>query len=109
MRTLGFQRHKYSGEYYKFVREVIGDTSTVKYYFVNNIPLTAGIDINGKLTIRSEQPIPIGSLIANIKDATGNLILDDIIWQISSLQPVLNSFNTVEHYTMKTVKFQGIL
>ena len=109
MRTLGFQRHKYSGEYYKFVREVVGDTSTVKYYFVGNIPLSAGIDINGKLTIRSEQPIPIGSLVANIKDSNGTLILDDMVWQISSLQPVLNSFNTVEHYTMKTVKYQGVL
>lgn len=109
MKTLGFQRYKYSGEYYKFVREFVGDTSTVKYYFVGNLPLTVGIDINGKLTIRSEQPIPIGSLVANIKDATGNLILDDIVWQISSLQPVLNSFNAVEHYTMKTVKYQGIL
>lgn len=109
MRTLGFQRHKYSGEFYKFVREVVGDVSTVKYYFVGNIPLAVGIDINGKLTIRSEQPIPIGSLIANIKDADNVLILDDTIWQISSLQPVLNSFNTLEHYTMKTVKYQGTL
>lgn len=109
MKTLGFQRHKYSGEYYKFVREVVGDTSTVNYYFVGNIPLTAGIDTNGKLIIKSEQPIPTGSLVANIKDSNGNLILDDTIWQISSLQPVLNSFNTVEHYTMKTVKYQGTL
>lgn len=109
MRTLGFQRHKYSGEYYKFVREIVGDTETVNYYFVGNIALSAGIDINGKLTIRSEQPIPIGSLIANIKDATGVLILDDTVYQISSLQPVLNSFNTLEQYTMKTVKYQGVL
>ena len=109
MRTLGFQRHKYSGEFYKFVREIIGDTETIKYYFVGNIGLSAGIDINGKLIIRSEQPIPIGSLIANIKDADGKLILDDTVWQTSSLQPVLNSFNTLEQYTMKTVKYQGTL
>jgi hypothetical protein len=109
MRTLGFQRHKYSGEFYKFVREVVGDTSTVNYYFVGNVALSAGIDINGKLTIRSEQPFPIGSLISNIKDSNNNLILDDSVWQISSLQPVLNSFNTVEQYTMKTVKYQGTL
>lgn len=109
MKTLGFKRYKYSGEFYKFVREVVGDTSTIKYYFTANVALTVGIDVNGKLTIKSDQPIPLGSLIANIKDSSGNLILDDAIWQISSLQPVLNSFNTLEHYTMKTVKFQGIL
>ena len=109
MKTLGFQRHKYSAEVYKFVREFVGDSSTVKYYFVGKIQLTAGIDINGKLTIRSEEPLPIGSLVANIRDANDNLILDDMVWQISSLQPVLNSFATLEHYTMKTVKYQGTL
>jgi hypothetical protein len=109
MKTLSYQRHKYSGEYYKFVRETVGDTSTLKYYFVGNIALTAGIDTNGKLTIRSDQPLPIGSVVANIKDASGNLILDDMVWQTSSLQPVLNSFNGLEHYTMKTVKYQGTI
>lgn len=109
MKTLSYQRHKYSGEYYKFVRETIGDISTLKYYFVGNIALTAGIDPNSKLTIRSNQPLPIGSVIANIKDSSGNLILDDSAWQISTLQPVLNSFNTLEYYSMKTVKYQGTL
>jgi hypothetical protein len=109
MKTLGFQRHKYSGDLYKFVREFIGDTSTISYYFVGKISLSAGIDINGKLTIRSDQPIAIGYLVANIKDSNSSLILDDTVWQISSLQPVLNSFSTIEHYTMKTVKYQGIL
>lgn len=109
MRTLSYQRHKYSGEYYKFVRETVGDTSTLKYYFVGNIALTVGIDANAKLTIRSDQPLPTGSVIANIKDASGNLILDDMIWQTSSLQPVLNAFNGLEYYTMKTVKYQGTL
>tara|TARA_R110000868_G_scaffold308105_5_gene569713 strand:+ start:1934 stop:2263 length:330 start_codon:yes stop_codon:yes gene_type:complete len=109
MKTLGFQRHKYSGELYKFVREVVGDTESLNYYFSGNVSLSAGIDINGKLIIRADQPLAIGSLVANIKDASGNLILDDIVWQISSLQPVLNSFSTIEHYTMKTVKYQGTL
>lgn len=109
MKPLAYTRYKYSGEYYKFVREDIGDTSTLKYYFVGNIAIIAGIDANNKLTIRCEQPIPIGSLIANIKDSDGSLILDDSVWQISSLQPVLNAFNTIEHYTMKTVKYQGLL
>jgi hypothetical protein len=109
MKPLGYQRFKYSGEYYKFVRKDVGDTSTLEYYFVGNLAIIAGIDTSGKLIVRCEQPIPIGSLIANIRDTDNNLILDDSVWQISSLQPVLNAFNTVEHYTMKTVKYQGTL
>lgn len=109
MQPAAFIRYKYSGDFYKFVREVVGDTTTVKYYFVGNIALSAGIDTAGRLSIRSDQPIPIGCLIANIKDADGNLILDDQVWQISSLQPVLNSFNTIESYQMKTVKYQGVI
>lgn len=109
MKPAAFIRYKYSGDFYKFVREVVGDTTTVKYYYVGNIALSAGIDTAGRLSIRCDQPIPIGCLIANIKDADNNLILDDQVWQISSLQPVLNSFNTIESYQMKTVKFQGVI
>lgn len=109
MQPAAFIRYKYSGDFYKFVREVVGDTTTVKYYFVGNIAISAGIDTAGRLSVRCDQPLPIGTLIANIKDADGNLILDDQVWQISSLQPVLNSFNTIESYQMKTVKFQGTL
>lgn len=109
MQPAAFIRYKYSGDFYKFVREVVGDTTTVKYYYVGNIALSAGIDTAGRLSIRCDQPIPIGCLIANIKDADNNLILDDQVWQISSLQPVLNSFNTIESYQMKTVKYQGVI
>jgi hypothetical protein len=109
MKPAAFIRYKYSGDFYKFVRKMVGDTSTVSYYFVGNIELSAGIDIAGRLSVRCDQPLPIGCLIANIKDADGKLILDDQVWQISSLQPVLNSFNTIESYQMKTVKYQGNL
>ena len=44
-----------------------------------------------------------------IKDSNGNLILDDAIWQISGLEPILNAFNTIEGYRMKAVKYQGTL
>lgn len=109
MQPASFIRYKYSADFYKFVRKDVGKTSTVEYYFVDNIELSAGIDKSGKLNIRCNQPLPIGCLIANIKDANGNLILDDQVWQISSLQPVLNSFNTIESYQMKTTKYQGQL
>lgn len=109
MQSAAFTRYKYSGDLYKFVREIVGDTETVNYYFAGNIAITAGIDTAGRLSIRCDQPIPIGNLVANIKDADGNLILDDQVWQISSMQPVLSSFNTIESYQMKTVKYQGIL
>lgn len=109
MKPAAFVRYKYSADFYKFVRETTGETTSVKYYFVDSVSISAGIDTAGRLSIRCDQPLPIGCLIANIKDANNNLILDDQVWQISSLQPVLNSFNTIESYQMKTVKYQGNL
>jgi hypothetical protein len=107
MKPMAYDRHKYSGELYKFVREAVGDTSEIKYYYVGNISLTAGLSLTGRMTIRTEEPISIGSLIKNIKDADGNLILDDAIWQISNLQPILNAFNIVNEYRLTAIKFQG--
>lgn len=109
MKPLAYTRHKYSGDFYKYVRETVGDTSTLKYYFVGNVALTAGVDKTGRMTIRTDQPIAVASLIANIKDSDGNLILDDTIWQISNLEPVLNAFNNVEGYRLRAVKFQGTI
>ncbi len=109
MKPLAYNRHKYSADFYKFVRETVGTTSSLKYYFVGNIFLTAGLAKTGQLTIRSDQPVAIGSLIANIKDSSNNLILDDTVWQISALEPILNAFNNVEGYRMRAVKYQGTI
>jgi hypothetical protein len=109
MQPGAYSRHKYSAELYKFVRETVCDTSTLKYYFVGMFFLTAGINKTGQMTIRAEEPLQIGSLLKDIKDANGNLILDNSIWQISNLEPVMNAFNTIESYKMRAVKFQGTI
>jgi hypothetical protein len=109
MKPRAYSRHKYSAELYKYVREVVGDTSTLKYYFVGMFFLTAGVNKTGQMTIRADQPLQIGSLLKEIKDANGNLILDDTIWQISNLEPIMDAFNTIESYRMRAVKFQGTI
>lgn len=109
MKPRAYSRHKYSAELYKYVREVVGDTTTLNYYFVGTFFLTAGVNKTGQMTIRADQPLQIGSLLKDIKDADGNLILDDTIWQISNLEPIMNAFNTIESYRMRAVKFQGTI
>lgn len=109
MQPMAYSRNKYSGELYKFARETIGSNSVVKYYFSDTISITAGVDKSGRMTIKSDIPIALGSLIANIKDSDGNLILDDMIWQINGLEPILNAFNTIESYRHRAVKFQGTI
>jgi len=109
MKPMAYDRHKYSADFYKFVVESIGDTTETKYYFVGKIALTAGLDISGRLGIKADEPFPINSVIGDIKDSNGELILDDSKWQITGLEPVLNAFNTIESYRMKAVKFQGTL
>jgi hypothetical protein len=109
MKPMGYNRHKYSGELYKFVEEVVGDTATIKYYFVGVVPITAGLDDNQRMTIRTDEAIQIGSLIARIRDANGELILDDMVWQVSNISPVLNAFNAIDSYRLRAVKYQGVL
>lgn len=109
MKPMTIARHKFSGELYKFVRRQVGSNSEIEYYFAKPISLTAGLDQSNKMTIRCDEPLAIGFLIKDIKDANGNLILGDSVWQISTLQPVLNAFNTIESYLMKAVKYQGTI
>jgi hypothetical protein len=109
MKPMTIARHKFSAELYKFVRRQVGSNSQIEYYFSKPINLTAGLDQSNKMTIRSDEPLAIGFLIKDIKDANGNLILGDSVWQISTLQPILNAFNTIESYLMKAVKYQGTL
>lgn len=109
MRSIAFRRNKYSGDLYKFVRETIGDTSELKYYFAGKILLSASLDISGRMLIKSDEPITIGCLVANITDSNNNIILDNAIWQINGVEPVLSSFNTIEEYRHKANKFQGTI
>ena len=109
MRSTAFQRYKYTGDVYKYVRETVGQTSTLKYYFAGKISLIAGLDKTKRLIIRSEQPLDIGTVISDIKDSNGVPILDGMNWQISNISPILNSFNNVESYRMAATKYQGII
>jgi hypothetical protein len=109
MKPMTIARHKFSGELYKFVRKQVGNTFELEYYFAKTINVTAGLDQSNKMTVRCDEPLAIGFLLKDIKDANGNLILGDSVWQVSSLQPVLNAFNTIDSYTMKAVKYQGTL
>lgn len=109
MKPMTIARHKFSGDLYKFVRKQVGSNSVVEYHYAKRINITAGLDQNNKMTIRCDEPLAIGFVINNIRDANGELILSDSAWQISTVQPVLNAFNTVESYIMKAVKYQGEL
>jgi hypothetical protein len=107
MKPMAYSRHKYSGDLYKFVRENVGQDEEVKFYYVGKLSLTAGVDSNQRLIVNTDEAIQIGSLIANIVDSDGNLILDDMIWQVSNISPVLNAFNTIDSYKLRAFKYQG--
>lgn len=109
MKPNAFLRFKYSGEYYKFVVYDQGDEAQIDYYYGGIVSLTVDLDDNQRVTFKTEEPLPIGSLIANVKDSNGNLILDDVVWQIQTLAPVMNNFNSVAYYRSRAIKYQGEL
>ena len=109
MKTLAYQRYKYTGDLFKSIKSIVGDAETFSFYFVGTITLTIGMNDTGRMIVRCSQPIAIGSIISKIKDAKNDLILDDISWQITGLQPVLNAFGNVEEYRMIVNKYIGTL
>lgn len=109
MKSNAFERHKYSGELYKFVRKTVGDTSTLEYYFVGPINIVPGLNKANQFTLRCDEPLAIGCLISNIKDSNNDLILGNTIWQVSNVEPILDAFSRVIAYRMRTVKFQGVI
>jgi hypothetical protein len=109
MKPSAYSRNKFSGDLYKFTVTNVGKTPKVDYYFAGTLTLTADLDSNQRLTLKTDEPVAIGCLVANIKDRNGNLILDDQIWQITTLNPVFNAFNSIENYRSRATKFQGEL
>ena len=107
MKPSAYQRHKYSGDLYKYVIKKIGSEEVVEYYFAETISLTAGTDQNQRLNITTDEPMAIGFLIVNIKDRQGVPIFSDMAWQISTAAPILNAFGNVEAYKSKAIKYQG--
>ena len=109
MKPNAFQRYKYSGDYYQFVIDEVGDTINIEYFYSGVIYLQADLDDNQRMTFKTDEPLPIGSLVANIKDANGDLILDDMVWRVETLSPVFNPFNSIENYRSRASKYQGEL
>lgn len=107
MQPNAFKRFKYSGEYYKFVVEENGTEPVIKFFYGGILSLSADLDDNQRVNVISKEPLPIGSLIANIKDANDNLVLDDMIWQIQTLIPVFDNFNNIVFYRSRASKYQG--
>lgn len=109
MKPITTPRHKYSGELYKFIRKQQGSETVLEYYFAKKINIIAGLNDKNKMSIKCDEPLAVGFLIKDIVDNNNNLILADTVWQIDSLVPVLNAFNTIDSYRMTAVKYQGTI
>lgn len=109
MKTSAFIRYRHSADVYKSVLTQIGDSESASYYFAGRINLIAGMNSQARMIIRCEQPFALGTLFANLKDNKSSLILDDIVWQVNSLQPVVDAFGNVEEYRMSVIKYQGTI
>lgn len=109
MRSNAYKRDKYTAEFYKFVVTDEGSDAVIDYYFVKNVSITVVVDDNNRINIRSNEALPIGSLLRNIKDANGDLILDDMVWRVETLVPVQGPFNSIESYRSRLLKYTGLL
>lgn len=109
MKATAYTRYKYSGELYKYVTKQVGDDQIQEYYFTGVVPLKAIVDFSGQLRLQCPQSIPVGSVINNIKDSNGQLLLEGQPWEITGLEPIVNAFNAIEEYRLRAIKFAGEL
>jgi hypothetical protein len=107
MRPMAYQRYKYTGNVYKFYGKEVGKTTVQQYYFANKINCSLNLKDISKLMLKASEPLSIGTIITDLTDANGDLVLDDMQFQVIGLQPVFNCFNTVEEYSMKLAKWTG--
>lgn len=109
MQPNAFQRYKYSAEYYRFVVEEKGTELDISYFLGGTVFMSLDLDDNQRVTIKTEEPLPIGTLIRNIRDSKNNLVLDDMVWQTQTLTPVVDNFNNIVFYRSRASKYQGEL
>jgi|APGre2960657444_1045066.scaffolds.fasta_scaffold181203_2 hypothetical protein len=98
MKTDAIKRNKFSGEYYNFVTEKVGDEDVVIHSFAKNIVFTMGANSGERIRFYIKNPLRVGSRILNIRDGQNLAILPNHYYQTTSITPINNVFGHITSY-----------
>jgi hypothetical protein len=117
MKTQSIVKHKYVAEFWNFTEKEVdfidadGEPNRQierTHYFAKKINLTVGTDTLSRLKIFAYEPLPVFSQLKNIEDISGNIILKNGVWQITTTESVLSALGIVEGYRMYGQLIQGV-
>jgi len=98
MKTNSIKRNRFSGDYYNFVTEKVGDQDVTVHSFTRNIKFTLGSNSGERVKFYSEKPLRVGSRILDIRDGQNLVILPNHYYQITSITPIINVFGHTTSY-----------
>lgn len=98
MKTEAIKRNRFSGDYYNFVTEKVGDQDVTVHSFAKNIKFTMGANSGERVKFYSNTPLRVGSRIQDIRDGQNLAILPNHYYQITSITPITNVFGHTTSY-----------
>lgn len=105
MKTFAIHKSKYSGEYWNFKEVDYGKTTDFEWFFSKNIRFILGNSAySERINFYSESLLRVGSQIKNIFDSKNNQVQPGTFWSITSIEPMLDSFNQINGYKYKAIR-----
>lgn len=98
VKTDAFKRNRFSGDYYNYVTENVGDEQVSVHTFTKNIKFTMGANSGERVKFYSIFPLRVGARILNIRDNRNMLILPNQYFQITSITPIFDIFGKTISY-----------
>ena len=98
MKTEAIKRNRFSGDYYNFVTEKVGDQDVTVHSFAKNIKFILGANSGERVKFYSNIPLRVGSRVLNILDGNNLAILPNHYYQITSITPITNVFGHTTSY-----------
>jgi hypothetical protein len=102
------KQYNLSVDYYTFIDTPSGNTTVRTYSLDSNIKVSTSGNIIGNLIILADEVLLLGGRLQNLLDRSGAEILPGAVWQITTVQPVINALGLLDGYKYKATAVSGI-
>lgn len=102
------KQYNLSVDYYTFIDTPSGNTTVRTYSLDSTIKVSTSGNIIGNLIILADEVLLLGGQLKNLVDRAGNQVLPDAVWQITTVQPIVNALGYLDGYKYKAIAVSGI-
>jgi hypothetical protein len=104
MKTNSILKYRYSAEYWNYREKENGINNEIEHYFTENIKLIMGPGTTERINFYSRYLFRPGAYIKYILDVNKNNVQPNSYWQITNIEPSLNSFGQIIGYKYKAIR-----